>query len=383
MVVYLDKSGTTEALADLLTRVQQVPGIGGVQVLAASANGYTSEAIDPLLREVELPLFGGVFPAILYQGEMLERGALVIGIPAKLTVTTVHTLSDVTEEQLDTVISQLGEVTDQRGTVFFWADGFAQQISPLLQAFHNQYGLTYNVLGGGAGAIDFVQRPCIITNQGLLADAAVLALVALPSGVAARHGWVKIAGPYQVTNSSGNAIHTLNWRPALQVYRSVLDSVAGIELRDDDFYEAAQSFPFGIQRYGVERVVRDPIRVEGESLVCVGDIPEGSLVDILTGSDASLLVAADDALLQSENQLRAHGKVQTVFVIDCVSRMLFLQDRFHLELVALHNPGVETIGVLSLGEFACNGKDYPAFLNKTAVVGMFAVYHRAGSHEHN
>ncbi len=373
MVIYLDKSGTIEALAENLTRVQSEPDIGGIQVLVASANGYTSEQIDPLLSQVELPLFGGVFPAILHEGEMYERGSLVIGIPAKLTVTTVHTLSDVTEEQLDAAILQLGEANSQLGTVFFWADGFAQQISALLQAFHNQYGLTYHVLGGGAGAIDFVRRPCIITNQGLLADAAVLALVELPSGVSARHGWVKVAGPYQVTKSSGNTIHSLNWHPALQVYRSVLDSVAGVEVREDDFYEVAQSFPFGIQRYGVERVVRDPIRVEGESLVCVGDVPEGALVDILTGSDASLLVAADDALLQSENQLRVHGRVQTVFVIDCVSRMLFLQDRFQQELVALYNPNAKTIGVLSLGEFACNGKDYPAFLNKTTVVGMFAV----------
>jgi hypothetical protein len=373
MVVYLDKSGTKEALADLLARVQQEPGIGGIQVLAAAANDYTPETVDPVLRAVQLPLFGGVFPAILHQGKMFERGTLVIGIPANLTVTIVHTLGDVTEAQLDAAILQLGEVADQRGTVFFWADGFARRINPLLQAFHNQYGLTYRVLGGGAGSIDFVQRPCIITNQGLLADAAVLALVALPSGVAARHGWVKIAGPYQVTKSSGNAIHTLNWRPALQVYRSVLEAVAGIDLRDEDFYAVAQSFPFGIQRYGVERVVRDPIRAEADSLVCVGDIPEGSLVDILTGNEASLLVAADDALLQSENQLRAHGKVQTVFVVDCVSRMLFLQEHFHQELLTLSIPNVETIGVLSLGEFACNGKDYPAFLNKTAVVGMFAA----------
>jgi len=49
-----------------------------------------------------------------------------------------------------------------------------------------------------------------------------------------------------------------------------------------------------------------------------------------------------------------------------------LQDHFDQELVALHDSALEMVGVLSLGEFACNGRDYPAFLNKTAVVGMFA-----------
>ena len=373
MVVYFDDNGSIENLAQLLTAVQRQPGICGIQVLAADANGFTPEAINPLLHDVAIPIFGGVFPAILYQGEMFEHGSLVIGFPAPLKAAVLPNVSTTSQTTIDATLAQLGEEIGASGTFFLWADGFSRQLNSLLGAFYNQFGLSYHVLGGGTGSLDLERRPCVITNAGLLMDAAVLAFVELPSGVAARHGWVKVSGPYHVTQASGNVIHTLNWRPALQVYRTVLDEVSGVELAEDRFYEVAQSFPFGIQRYGVERVVRDPIRIEGESLVCVGDVPEGALVDIMTGTNESLLVAADDALLQAENQLRAHGHAQTVFVIDCVSRHLFLKEHFHDELVTLHNPMTRTVGVLSLGEFVCNGKDYPAFLNKTAVVGMFAV----------
>ncbi len=373
MVVHFDKTGSIEALAHLLAVVQEQPEVRGIQVFAADGNGFTPAAVDPLLRDIRMPVFGGVFPAVLHQGEMFERGSLVIGVTAPLHTTIVSNVSTTSQASMDATMARLGESVDAIGTFFLWADGFSRQLNVLLSAYYNQFGLSYHVLGGGAGSLTQERRPCIITNAGLLMDAAVLAFVELPSGVAARHGWVKVSGPYHVTQSSGNVIHTLNWRPALQVYRSVLDEISGAELADDRFYEIAQSFPFGIQRYGVERVVRDPIRAEGESLVCVGDVPEGSLVDIMTGTNESLLIAADDALLQAENQLRVFGQMQTVFVFDCVSRQLFLKERFRDELLALHNPSTQTVGVLSLGEFICNGKDYPAFLNKTAVVGMFTV----------
>lgn len=373
MEVYFDDTGSIDALAQLLSAIQNQPDIRGVQVLVANGNGFTPSEIDPILQSVTLPLLGGIFPAVLYQGKMFERGSLVVGFPAPLHVAVLSNISTISRAELDATMAELGESIGSLGTFFLWTDGLARQLNLLLSAFYNQFGLTYHVLGGGAGSLNLESQPCIITNAGLLMDAAVLAFVELPSGVAARHGWVKVSGPYHVTQSSGNVIHTLNWRPALQVYRAVLDELSSAELVEDRFYEVAQSFPFGIQRYGVERIVRDPIRIEGESLVCVGDVPEGALVDIMTGTNESLLVAADDALLQAENRLRVHGQAQTVFVFDCVSRRLFLRERFNDELRALHIPGMETLGVLSLGEFACNGRDYPAFLNKTAVVGMFAA----------
>jgi len=380
MQVYLDESGSIEALKRLLTFAQSQLDVFGIQVFAADANAFTPESIDPILRDIRLPVFGGVFPAILHRGKLYKRGTIVIGVPAPLRVSVLPNISRASAHEMDMAVALLGEPTvadlpgaiSSPGTVFVWADGFARQLNLLMQALYDQFGLAYHMLGGGAGSLDFVQRPCIITNRGLLADAAVLAVVALPAGVAARHGWRKVSGPYHVTQSSGNVIHTLNWRPALQVYRTAIQETAGIEVSEEQFYQVAQSFPFGIQRYGVERMVRDPIRIEGKSLVCVGDVPEGSLVDILTGSSESLIAAAGDAFQQAGHALLRHGEAQTAFAFDCVSRHLFLQDHFDQELVALHDSALEMVGVLSLGEFACNGRDYPAFLNKTAVVGMFA-----------
>lgn len=373
MFTYLDTTGSVKTLQQLLEVVQVQPGVKGLLVLVADANDLSPERLNPLLQNVQLPVFGGVFPAVIYQGHHYTRGSVVVGLPVAPRLTTIRGLSCATPATLEAAMAVLEDVNDAPGTAFCWADGFSQQLTPLLQAFHSQVGLKYKVIGGGAGSLDLHPKPCIITNAGLLEDAAVLAIVDLPSGVAARHGWVKLSGPYHVTESAGNVIYTLNWRPALQVYKAAVSSVYTKEWDEERFYEVAQNFPFGIQRYGVERVVRDPVRAEGESLVCIGDVPQGALVDILSATQTSLLVAADEALLEAESQLRRYGRAHTVFIVDCVSRMIFLQDRFQRELINLYLPGTATVGVLSLGEFACNGRDYPSFLNKTTVVGMFSI----------
>ncbi len=373
MFTYLDTTGSAKTLQQLLEVAQAQPDVKGLLVLAADANGFVPERLDPLLQAVRLPVFGGVFPAIIYQGRHYTTGSVIVGLPVAPRMTTIHALSRATPAELEAAMAALDDVNDTHGTAFCWADGFSQQLTLLLQAFHSQVGLKYKVIGGGAGSLDLHPKPCIITNAGLLEDAAVLAVVDLPSGVAARHGWVKLSGPYHVTQSTGNVIHSLNWRPAVQVYKAAVSTIYTSEWDEDRFYEVSQNFPFGIQRYGVERVVRDPVRVKGDSLVCIGDVPQGALVDILTATNTSLLVAADEALLEAENQLRRYGRAHTVFIIDCVSRMIFLQDRFQRELVNLYLPGTATVGVLSLGEFACNGRDYPSFLNKTTVVGIFPI----------
>lgn len=373
MFVTLDKTGSLERLAQLLEIVQQHPGVTSILVLAADANEFVPATLDPVLRQVNVPVAGGIFPAIVHQGQHYARGTLVIGLAARTRTRVIRDLSTTNPAGLARLFAAVDDrdFCLDRGTAFFWADGFAPQLSALMDAFHCHACLNYAVIGGAAGSLDLVQKPCIITNAGLLADAAVITVVDASSSVAARHGWVKLSGPFLVTRATGNVVHTLNARPALEVYQAAISDAYGKAIVLDRFYEAAQNFPFGIQRYGAERIVRDPVRVEGTKLICIGDVPQGALVDILTATTTSLLVAVDEVMLEAEAQARRFGQVRTVFVVDCVSRMVLLQGQFQRELVNLYLPGTVTVGVLALGEFACNGRDAPAFLCKSTVVAMF------------
>ena len=61
---------------------------------------------------------------------------------------------------------------------------------------------------------------------------------------------------------------------------------------------------------------------------------------------------------------------KTIFLIDCISRALFLGDDFIDEIKAVSEANTPMIGALSLGEIANNGREYLEFYNKTCVVGM-------------
>jgi hypothetical protein len=66
------------------------------------------------------------------------------------------------------------------------------------------------------------------------------------------------------------------------------------------------------------------------------------------------------------------GVLKTTLVIDCVSRALFLGDRFGEELEAVREEPHPQIGFLSLGEIGASGDDFMEFLNKTIVVASLA-----------
>ena len=70
-------------------------------------------------------------------------------------------------------------------------------------------------------------------------------------------------------------------------------------------------------------------------------------------------------------------EVNNVLIVDCISRVLFLEDKFEEELNNVSSAikkdfsDAEISGALTLGEISSyNG--YLEFLNKTLVVGLFS-----------
>jgi hypothetical protein len=135
----------------------------------------------------------------------------------------------------------------------------------------------------------------------------------------------------------------------------------------------AKGFPFGIRKLDSEVVVRDPLFLTpaGE-LVCVGEVPEGAFVHVLRGDAARLIDAARSARDLAQQSFPAAHAPRFRFVIDCISRSLFLGDRFGEELAAIDD-GLPMVGALTLGEIANSGRDFLEFYNKTAVVGLIAT----------
>lgn len=371
MIIELDQTGSTDQLRRCLESMTSNDRVRSILVLACDANGFSPEEVDPILTATSVPIFGGIFPEIIHGQSKLDRGTVVIGFEAPMRVETIPGLSDPDADFEALIDERLAEHPVTR-TMFVFVDGFGTRIGAVIDALFDIFGLELNYIGGGAGSLSFVQKPCLFTNQGLVQDSAVLALADIPSGIGVNHGWTAVSGPYQVTGSHGNTIDTLDWKPAAEVYREVVQEQTGKTLTQEAFFELAKGFPFGISKLDAERIVRDPIAMGDDgSLVCVGEVPQGSFVHILGGDAEALVSAARRAFEAARDSCGPECEAEHTLFIDCISRVLFLGDDFGREIEAVHRPGKTLVGALTLGEIANSGKDYLEFYNKTSVVGVF------------
>lgn len=369
MHVLIERDGDISTLAGQLSAMAEREDVTCLLVLAADENAWTPELLDPCLQSCGKPVFGGIFPQLLHAGERLLRGALVIGLTAPCQVSVVEGLSD-TDVDFDAALLSAFPEAPVDGTMFVLVDGFSRRISALIDALFNNFGLALNYLGGGGGSLSLVQKPCVITPSGLRQDVALLAWLDLPSGIGVAHGWKPVSSAFRVTESEGNVIVSLDWRPAFEVYREIVEPHAGQRFGPDNFFALAKAYPFGIAKLGSEVVVRDPLMVEGEKLVCVGEVAAGSFVHVLHGNRDTLVAAAGEARERAESVFPAGRVPKLEFFVDCISRVLFLEDEFASELKTARVAGLPLVGMLSIGEIANSGDDYLEFYNKTSVVAL-------------
>lgn len=372
MIIDVDRTGSLEGFQAVLTRVASHAEVQSLLVLAADENDHTPGNTDPLLRSIGKPLFGGVFPALVSGREHLTRGTIVIGTKRPLRATVVRGLSDASVP-LAPQIADAVSPDRSHALLFVFVDGFARRIAGLVRGLFEEFGVENNFIGGGAGSLSLQQKPCLFTNEGLLQDAALILQLEWPSGIGVSHGWEIISEPLKVTSAEHTTIKALNYEPAIDVYRRIVEPVAGRRVEREQFFDVAKGFPFGIRKLDSEVVVRDPLFLtpDGE-LVCVGEVPEGAFVHILRGEASRLVDAARTASDLAQRAFPTGRTPRFRFVIDCISRSLFLGDRFGEELAAIDD-GLPMVGALSLGEIANSGREFLEFYNKTAVVGLIAT----------
>ncbi len=371
MNIEVDYLGTIDKFKNLIEKLDRLKGVNGILIFSCDANNFDKTEVDKILKNTSKPILGGVFPAIIYGNKKLNKGTIIVGLENKPYINIIKNISNSStdfESQLLLYQKKLIKIK----TMFVFVDGLANRINDFVHSIFINYGLEYNYIGGGAGSLSFVQKPCIYTNQGLLEDCAVIAGVASKIGIGVAHGWSEIGGPYKVTKSDKNVIYELDYKPAFEVYKTVVDKCSDNKICKENFFEIAKAFPFGINMIGSEKIVRDPFAVNNDnSLVCVGEVPQESYIYVLNGNVKSLLNAAKTALDMGKQYFSENNNHKYSLFIDCISRVLFLGNEFQNELDIVNQKDIPLFGALTIGEIANSKKDYLEFYNKTAVVGNF------------
>lgn len=353
----------TAAAAMALADTAISNGAKSLILLACDNNGCHPAQFDDWLRELSVPICGGVFPQLIHDWKNHEQGFIVVGLPDQAIVHNIPGLSDPTVDFMSIIDDKLG-IAEPPQSMLVLVDGLSGRIGELLDAVYDNLGSSPVYFGGGAGSLSFQSRPCLFSNLGMLVDHAQLVVLPLRFALGVEHGWEKFAGPFVITDSTRNVIHSLDFQPAFDVYREHVEVDSGQLFNDDNFFDIAKAYPFGLEKPDGSILVRDPISQSLSDLNCVGEVPANSVVYLLKGQTANLVRAA------ASGAAAVPSGTGPAILVDCISRVLFLQDDFSQELSAVQQllGKRPLIGMLSLGEIA-NGGDYCLeFYNKTFVL---------------
>jgi hypothetical protein len=351
------------------------PETQSVILLATSGNSWDMSEFSDWLKRCTTPVAGGFFPGVIAAQDKYQYNTMVVLCSTKpLRKCLVNGLSK-GESFIDTQLSQYIGAREEGKPYLVLIDGLSQNIERFTDVFYRTMGESTATIGGGAGSLDFVQKPCLFTENGIVEDAALIVELPLPLSVGIQHGWEICAGPHLVTDSSGVAVNQLNYTDALEIYQNEILAHSGINLTDHDFFDVAKQFPLGIEKLDAEPLVRDPIQADGNTLICVGEVPQNAMIYLLQGDTHKLAQAAS---LAASNAVEAHQAqhktdLSACFTIDCISRVLFMDQDFTQELKGINSALPEAlphVGILSLGEIGNVDSGPIEWLNKTTVVGV-------------
>ena len=322
-------------------------------LLVAQETLFSHEKISGLKARC----YGAIFPEVIYETEHFKEGVVVVELESEPLLINSIDRPDFSSTDIENIDSML-----------VFVDGLSAYIDSFLFSLFESIDENCVLFGGGAGKLTFEQESVLFSPYEISQDSALIIPLSYSVHVGVNHGWEFLEGPFVATSSDKNILKKIDYEDAFELYKDIVQRDSGVEFNANNFFELSKSYPLGIVTLDGEVIVRDPILTKDGALVLVGVMPENSVINILKGKKESLISAATYAV---ESALKESCDVDTVVMIDCISRVLFLESAFSEEIGAIKAGASDAplVGALTLGEIANNSKEYIDFYNKTCVVG--------------
>ena len=257
--------------------------------------------------------------------------------------------------------------------VLLLSDGLAGDQQEVVRGAHGVLGAAVPLVGGCAGDDLKMSRTFQLYDDRILSDSVVAAGIAsnAPLGIGVRHGWRRLGEPMLVTSSTGNRVHTLDDRPALDAYLKHLGASEPAHPDQEGLARLALTHPLGLSRPNGEDKVRF---IRGgdfaqRSLSCIAEVPQGALVWIMEGDARSVLEATEAACGDSLAALGGRPPLGMI-AFDCIARRAVLGDggtRSEIGRIAAMASGAPVAGFYTYGEIA-RTRGARGFHNQTLVV---------------
>jgi len=251
-------------------------------------------------------------------------------------------------------LKKLGTTTREIGLIF--SDGLIEKGSELLMGIKDVLGRSFPIIGGSAADNMHFSKTYQYFNREILNNALIGTILSGEAvfGYGLRHGWKPLGRPHTVTQSSGNILKKIEGEPAVEIYKNYFKK--SLEEIKSLLMQISILYPLGIYLSGEEEyLLRNVIRIDADGgIVCQGDIPEGSEIRIMMGTQESALSAAKQAAWEAKNVLK-DIPIQGAIIFESVSRINLLGHRVNEEINIIKSilgESTPIVGVCTFGEQA-------------------------------
>ena len=349
-------------LNDLKYYVEELSIDSDERLMIFVGDAYEKEVQDMMnyLNSKNIMFFGGIYSKLLVGDKSLSKGYIVNKVKPMYCSIVLPNLMRFNKE--------LNK--NENYTALVIADGLSSRFKELTDTVYNKLGNKVKYLGGGAGFYNLNHKPCIFDNDGISMDTLYLCIIKSETKIEIEHGWNILKGPFTVTESNENILSELDGENAFQKYSEILEDETGLAIYKEDFFTYAKEYPFGIMNGNdLEVIVRDPIAVNDDmDIICIADIPKECNLFVLSGNAKTLL---ESSLTIADKCNKIAPKKYKPLLFDCISRAMFLEENFVIELANIQNRMNCTVeGALSIGEIASKMDGSIVIHNKSTILGL-------------
>ncbi|GAA4705248.1 FIST signal transduction protein [Phytohabitans rumicis] len=238
-------------------------------------------------------------------------------------------------------------------TIFVLSDGLSVNGSGLVSGLVDGTADKVIIMGGLAGDGERFERTWVLVDgepRSGYVSALGFAGPHVRVGHGSRGGWGIFGPERRVTRSKGNVLYELDGQPALELYKRYLGDLAG------GLPATGLLFPLAVRAPGTDErsLVRTILAVDEQeqSMTFAGDVPEGSLTQLMCANMDRLVDGAHEAAVETATEA---GQPVLAVAVSCVGRRLLLGRRTEDEIDAARSalpPGTDLVGFYSYGEIS-------------------------------
>ncbi len=329
------------------------------------------ETVCEIFDKAGIGIFGASTAGEFIDGDIGEGSIVVM-------------LLDIKHEYFKLVFRETGEQTTMENARLVGLMGKSSFTSPaflivsgwltqdgenIVEGITECFARDVTIFGGMAGDDLVLAGPVVFTN-GQSSSRGLLALIIDEDKIQingiATCGWKPVGTTKTITKSEGNIVYTIDDKPALDMILKYLGVDYDFDSGKEIVTQLGALYPLQMEREGVAPVMRTAMFANrnDRSLICAGNIPEGSKVKFSLPPDFDAIeqVVEECKQLKVEQQPEADALV----MFSCISRRLSFGVMMREEIEQVQQVwDAPLVGFFSYGEFGRSKTGKHEFHNNT------------------